>query len=214
MKLIFSSLGISVLLLSHLYAGKVILKDGTCLEIPEKLLIFNDLEKTIFVEEKVEEPEPTEEQKLFFELVGESMPPQRLITGRTIPVAQEDEFEVNKEKKSLSPVAQIVIEFNSSRYPLRYPAYSYPDAVLAMGAVTVFKYKASDVIKNLCDERGFTMQRKSEPVNTQANQIEELTAQLTRLNERQIEINKLKEEIARMEQLQKLFEQNRFNARP
>lgn len=137
-----------------------------------------------------------------------------IITGRTIPVDQEDEFEVNKEKKSLSSVAQIVIEFNDSRYPLRYPAYGYPDAVLAMGVVTVFKYKASDVIQNLCDERGFTVQRKSEPVNTRANQIEELKAQLARLNDRQTEINKLKEEMARMKEFQKLFEQNRSNVHP
>lgn len=46
MKLIFSSMGMSVLLLSHLYAGKVILKDGTCLEVPDTLLIFNDLGRT------------------------------------------------------------------------------------------------------------------------------------------------------------------------
>lgn len=165
-----------------LYAGKIILKDGTCIEIPDKLVIYNDLKDSIFVAKEEAAPAPTEAQKRLLALCAANNVVTSLTTGNTILTNTEDEITVNAEKRFTPAQAYVTIEANNNRYKLLYPTYCYAEGILVLTTQTVFAYRASDVINNQCDAQGLTV----------------------RFN-RQAEIQELKEKIAKLEQLQQLL---------
>ena len=118
------------LLISNIYAGKIKLKNGTYVEVPNAVTIHNDLDDDVFIEE------------------------------RSVKVTPKNEVDVEVNKKiSAQTTTQLLgILINGRKYNVKYPTYFHPEADShPLEIYTVFKYKASDIVNGACDIQGLTV---------------------------------------------------------
>jgi hypothetical protein len=149
-----------IFLFSMSYAGKVMLNDGTCIEIPDQLIINNDLsDDEIFIEEKVEEQILNDRQKEVMAILGITKVVPR-VTGVFLRSGISTEINVNKEPNQPSAIAKlaIIVKNKNSRHHLLYPTYAQANARKdTLQLTTVFTYNVSDIINDHKDSNGLTV---------------------------------------------------------
>ena len=129
------------LLASCAFAGRIQLKDGTFVDVPDKVSILNDLKDHAFVEESVWYPGGSE---------------ARDVEGKELASGQEIALDVNSGPTPSQPSRGIGIIVNARKYYLDYATYFHPDAEAKprIDVMLVLKYKLSDILALRKDSQG------------------------------------------------------------
>lgn len=148
MKKVYGLLSISLLMLTA-HAGRIQLKDGTFVDIPDKISILNDLKEQAFVEERVGYPTPTSEA--------------RDVDGKELASGEEAVFNVNSGPVPAHSSSYIGVVVNARKYYLDYPTYyhSNADQKPPIEVMLTLKYKLSDILAGKKDSNGLNI-----PFNT------------------------------------------------
>ena len=141
MNKIYGLLSISLVMLNA-YAGRIQLKDGTFVDVPDKVSILNDLKERAFVEERVGYPAPGSEA--------------REVDGKELEGGEEIALDVNAGPAPEYSSRGIGIMVNARKYYLEYATYFHPEAAPAprIEAMLTLKYKLSDILANKKDSTG------------------------------------------------------------
>ena len=142
-KVIFLAL---IFLIFNIHAGRLRLKNGDLIDVPDKLIIYNDDEDIVFVETGVEFPAQCSEARR----------PQ----GFHLAKNQEREIEVNQTVSPQHSTDLLGICVKGRKYQLYYPTNFHPDALdgKPLEVLVRFRYKISDIMKEKVDQKGLTVQ--------------------------------------------------------
>lgn len=143
MNKVYGLLCVSLVMLSA-HAGRVRLKDGTYVDVPDKVSILNDLKEQAFVEERVSYPTSNSEA--------------RNPEGRELSSGQELELEVNEGPAPAHSSGAIGVMVNARKYYVDFPTYYHPNAEQKppLEVYLTLKYKLSDVLSGRKDSLGLT----------------------------------------------------------
>lgn len=128
------------LLISPIWAGKVFFKDGRELEVPDSVVVRNNVYELGAVALGLANKDPFDVK--FNMAVGE---------------------QVNKDQNAQEPIGKLMVSVNKDKYTLTYPTYAYiapKDRSCFFVEYKEFWYKLSDIMENKLDENGFTVQDK------------------------------------------------------
>lgn len=146
-------------------AGKIVLKDGSHVFVPDKLEIVCDIEKVFFDGTRSLDSVKNE---------------------KTVSMAKEDAglpitaisligIEVNRGKEQfLKTTPQtIFLILNGKQFPVKYPTYFHPERMpnaKPLELLVAFKYKLSHIMQGKEDQNGLTLQITDEEYKKLASQ--------------------------------------------